>query len=169
MIVRERLRPDHGVDAFTCAEPTLDRWLRASADGADRAGTARTYVWVDDDGVVVAYFSLAPHLVRRSELSSRIARGSPDVIPAVLLARLALAEGLQGRRERFGTVLLFDALDVATDAIRQVGGRLIVVDALDDRARFFYEHHGFVAVPDDPYRLVVKASDVAKSLGKPWP
>jgi hypothetical protein len=55
------------------------------------------------------------------------------------------------------------------DAIRAGGGRVIVVDAIDDNARGFYEHFGFRAIPADPDRLVMKASAAAASLSLPWP
>jgi hypothetical protein len=45
----------------------------------------------------VAYFSLASHLVVRADLPAKLGRGSPDAIPAVLLARLALDRSLRGR------------------------------------------------------------------------
>lgn len=46
---------------------------------------------------------------------------------------------------------------------------MALVDAIDDDARAFYEHHGFHALPDRPDRLVIKLSTVAKALGEPWP
>ena len=42
--------------------------------------------------------------------------------------------------------------------------RLVVVDAVDDRAAAFYRHHGFFAVPGNPHRLVQKTSDILASL-----
>lgn len=167
MFFRERLRPDHDVSGFTAGNETLDRWLRRSALSADRSGTGRTYVWVDETGAIAAYFTLAPHLVRRSDEPPSVGRGAPDAIPAVLLARLALAGGLQSQGH--GSMLLADALTVAGEAIAVVGGRLIVVDAVDERAHAFYRHHRFVAVPGDGHRLVIKAADAAWSLGLPRP
>jgi GNAT superfamily N-acetyltransferase len=164
---RERLRPDHDVSGFTCGNEMLDRWLRQSALGADRSGTGRTYLWVDETGAVAAYFTLAPHLVRRSDVPQSVGRGAPDAIPAVILARLALARILQSQGH--GSMLLADALTVALEAIAVAGGRLIVVDALDERAHAFYRHHRFVPVPGDEHRLVIKAADAARSLGLPRP
>lgn len=60
--------------------------------------------------------------------------------------------------------LLLDALTRATDAIEIAGGRLIVVDAIDEPAQRFYEHHGFHSAPSRPARLFRKASDVAVTL-----
>jgi predicted N-acetyltransferase YhbS len=133
-----------------------------SAQGADKAGTARTFVW-SDDGVVVAYFSLCPHEVRREALPRRIGHGAPDAVPAILLARLALDRSLQGRG--FGEGLLIDALERAAAAVSSAGGRLIVVDAIDGGAAAFYEHYGFARCPGGPLRLVRKSSEVARSLG----
>jgi GNAT superfamily N-acetyltransferase len=163
----ERLRPDHDLSAFSSGKDALDRWLRDHAVHADRTGSGRTYVWLDESGAVVAFFTLAPHLVRREETAPAVARGAPDVIPSILLARLALDRSLH--RKGHGAALLADALAVALDAMRRAGGRLIVVDAIDAAAAAFYERHGFVPVPGNPYRLVIKASVAARSLSLPWP
>jgi GNAT superfamily N-acetyltransferase len=144
----------------------LDKWLRVSALTADRAGTARTFVWSEDNDVV-AYFSLAPHEVRRDTLPKRLGRGAPHSIPAILLARLALDSGLHGRG--LGQQLLVDALSRAVTAVLAAGGRLVVVDAIDQRAASFYEHHGFRRLPGTTsLRLALKASDAARSLGLEW-
>lgn len=159
----ERLRDDHELGRFRSGNATLDAWLHDHARRADRAGTGRTYVWTDETGEVVAYYTLAPHVVRRSDMPKKTGRGSPDAIPSILLARLALATSLQD--EGWGSVLLVDALGVAVEAVRKVGGRVVVVDAIDDDAVGFYEHHGFSPVPENPRRLVMKGGDAARTLG----
>jgi GNAT superfamily N-acetyltransferase len=163
----ERLHRDHDLSGFPSGKEALDVWLKKHALHADRSGTGRTYVWIDEAGQLVAYFTLAPHLVRREQLPAGVARGSPDAIPSILLARLALDRSLHGQGR--GAVLLADALMVALEAMRKVGGRLIVVDAIDPHAAAFYEHHGFTPVPGNPHRLVIKASSAAKSFSVPWP
>jgi len=53
---------------------------------------ARTFVWCRaDDDVVVGYYSLAGHRLVRDALPKSIGRGSLTEVPAVLLARLAVA------------------------------------------------------------------------------
>jgi len=162
----EALREDHPLGGFTCGNDELDDWLKRTAWNATLAGTARTRVWVDDTGTVVAYFATAPHVVQRDAMPTRLSRGAPATIPCYLLAKLALATHLQGHR--LGSVLLADALDLLVDAARAVGGKFIVVDAIDEPARRFYEHHGFKPTPVER-RLYLKASDAAASLTKPWP
>jgi GNAT superfamily N-acetyltransferase len=135
--------------------------LATSALNADRSGTARTFVWADDDNRVVGYFSLCPHEVRRDTLPAKVGRGSPNVIPAILVARLA--RHLDLADQHTGGQLLIDAISRAVAAVDAAGGRLIVVDAIDDNAVGFYTHFGFTQTPV-AYRLVMKASDARASL-----
>ena len=160
--VSEELGPDHGREAFDCGSDTLNHWLLAHAPHAQAMLTARTFVWHEHDMKVVAYFSLAAHLIVRGQVPNRLSRGSPRTIPAILLARLALDISLHG--EGLGGELLWDALSRACAASRIAAARLVVVDALNDHARAFYEHHGFVALADVPYRLMQKVSDITAAL-----
>jgi predicted N-acetyltransferase YhbS len=109
------------------------------------------------------YFTLAAHVVARETLAKRTGRGSPDVIPAILLARLALDRSKQG--QGLGAELLWDALSRAVAANRHVAARLVVVDAVDERAASFYEHFGFEPIPGNPARLVQKLSSIEAALG----
>ena len=124
--------------------------------------TAKTFVWHAGDGVVVAYFSLAAHLIVRERLPKKVGRGSPDAIPAILLARLALTRNLHGRG--LGGELLWDALSRAVAASEIAAARVVVVDAIDEAAARFYEHHGFARVPRDESKLVQEVGDVAAAL-----
>ncbi|HEX6076988.1 MAG TPA: hypothetical protein VFZ32_17220, partial [Micromonosporaceae bacterium] len=45
------------------------------------------------------------------------------------------------------------------------GGRLIVVDAIDDVAAKFYRYHDFQSVKGNPNRLVMKVSTARQALG----
>lgn len=159
----EHLSPDHDLEAFDSGNLALDDWLRRFGHHADAANTGRTFVWVAPGSrAVVGYFTLAAHLVRRADVPKSVGRGSPDAIPAVLLARLALAVSLQGRG--LGAQLLLDALERAVDASTTAAARLVVVDAVDDDAVLFYERFGFRPCPDQPRRLVRTTSEVAAAL-----
>ena len=61
------------------------------------------------------------------------------------------------------------ALRTIVIAARSAGGKLVVVDAIDDEAIGFYREHGFTAIPGDDRRLVHKLSTVAKELDIEWP
>jgi GNAT superfamily N-acetyltransferase len=159
-LVNEPLSKQHLTAAFDSGKPDLDRWLRESALTVEAKRTGRTFVWTDE-GRVVAYFTVTAHVLLRDGLPSALARGNPDPIPAVLLAKLALDQSLHG--QGLGSVLLVDALVRIVEATKLVGARYVVVDAIDDGAAKFYEHHGFKRLPE-PLRLVRKLSDIEASL-----
>jgi GNAT superfamily N-acetyltransferase len=163
--ISEPLGAEHELEAFHSGNEALGNWLKRSARQAQAMRTARTFVWHEGDGVVVGYFSLAAHLVLRADVPKRVGRGSPASIPAILLARLALARARHG--QGLGGELLWDALSRAVAASNVAAGRVVVVDAIDEAAASFYEHHGFSRVPKNPHRLIQKVSDIAAALQVP--
>ena len=142
----ERFDPgQHQVGEFSCGETSLNEWLRQEAAPAAARRTARTRVWVDQDGIVVGYYALAAHKVARDAVPRKVGRGGPVEIPAVLVARLALSESLRG--QGLGAVLVADAMQRVVDATQTVAARLVVVDALHERVAQFYESLGFRRIP----------------------
>jgi GNAT superfamily N-acetyltransferase len=163
----EPLAADHYLDAFDCGHDALTVWLRQHARHATGQGT-RTYLFVGEAaGAVAGYFALAPHLVERDDAPRGVGRGAPQRIPAILLAKLALHKGLHG--QGLGAELLVLALTTIVVAARSAGGRLVVVDAVDEDAASFYRAHDFQPSPTDPRRLIMKLSTVARALDLTWP
>lgn len=161
--ISRELGPQHDLRDFDCGKEPLNTWLTGQSRRAHEAGTARTYVWTPEDtDVVRAYYSIAPTQVVREGLT-RSQTGGYSAIPAYLLARLALDQSLRG--QGLGAELLFDAIDKIVRATAVGGGRLIVVDALDDDAAKFYLHHDFTPVKDNPYRLVMTIATARAALG----
>jgi hypothetical protein len=159
-----RLAPKHQLEHFDSGELDLDSWLRNQARAAQRRNTAQTFVWPDcDTERVVGYYSLVASTLRKDELTSRL-NGNVDVSPAFLLARLALDRSIQGGR---GGELLYDALNSMVTAADIVAARLIVVDALSERAARFYEQGGFdrLALKGVPsLRLVMKMATAREAV-----
>lgn len=159
-LVSRHLRPTDNFGSFHSGEPSLDEWLRQSALHAESIRSGRTWVWLQD-GSVVAFFTLAGHVIEREDLPQRIGRGSPDRIPAVLIARLALHRDLHGQGQ--GGALLADASRRIVDATDIVAARFVVVDAINDDAASFYTHYGYQPL-SGARRLVRKISDIASDL-----
>jgi GNAT superfamily N-acetyltransferase len=120
-------------------------------------------VWHGGDRAALAYYSLTAHLLQREQLPRSLGRGGPRQIPAVLLARLALDESLH--RQGLGGALLAEALGRVVAATETVAARFVVVDAIDQHAAGFYEHHGFRRIPGT-LRLLQKISDVAAAISR---
>ncbi len=161
----EPLEPGrHNLERLDSGEPALDEWLRGQAEGSQARRVGRTFVWIDDQGdptEALGYYTLSGHRLVRDELPKAIGRGSPAEIPTVLIAKLALAQRLQGYG--LGGVLLVDALRRVLAATEQVAARFVVVDALSEKAADFYAHNGFRRIPGT-MRLVQKVSDIAEAL-----
>jgi GNAT superfamily N-acetyltransferase len=154
------LTDDHAIDEFDCGDIELNRWLQRSARVALSAGTAATYV-LSREQRVVGYYALAMSSIAHERAPSRLRRGMPDPVPVVLLARLAIDRSEQGRQ--LGGHLLVDALGRCVRGGREFGARAVVVDAINDKARAFYEHFDFH--PLEGRRLWRRLSDIARALG----
>jgi GNAT superfamily N-acetyltransferase len=155
------LGPDHEVGAFQCGKQSLDDWLRGQARRAQEAGTARTYIWTKPDSPdVLAYYSIAPTQVTKVDVPRSLSGGC-STIPGYLLARLALDASLHG--QGLGAELLVDALGRIVEAAQAGGGRLIVVDALDEQAKAFYRRHDFIPV-EGTMRLYLKVATARTAL-----
>lgn len=163
-----RLSGDHELSGFDCGVPDLNAWLWSHAVRAQDQGTARTTVWLPEDSDAVrAYYAIAPTQVLREEGLARGDAGGHTVIPGYLLARLALDRTLHG--QGYGAELLYDALETIVHAADFAGGRLIVVDAIDERAAVFYQHHDFKPLRNNPLRLVMKIATAVEALGAGQP
>ncbi len=148
----------HDISQFSSGVPTLDAWLRGKARLNEARGGARTYVVCDGDRVA-GFYSLAASSVERRRVSSRVGRNMPDPVPVILLGQLAVDEACRGRR--LGSDLLIDATRRSLVAASVIGARAIVVQAINECARRFYEKFGFRPFSDhEPLMLVLRMSEV---------
>jgi predicted N-acetyltransferase YhbS len=98
-------------------------------------------------------------------LSRSIRTGQPpDPVPCLLLGQLATDINWAGRG--IGTGLLKHALERCVHAASLVGGRALMVNAVDDEAAAFWHRRGFLPSRDDPLVLFRSIADIAASLAK---
>jgi GNAT superfamily N-acetyltransferase len=147
------LTAEHRLEDFACGESSLDDWLRRRALINQTTGASRTFVVTDESDQVLAYYALAAGAVSHQESPGTIRRNMPDPVPVMVLARLALDQRLQG--QQVGGALLKDALQRAVSVAQNIGVRALLVHALNDRARQFYAHYGFVPSPANPMTLML--------------
>jgi GNAT superfamily N-acetyltransferase len=155
---------EHRIIGFESGVGSLDIWLVKHARAAVGAGSARTYVVIDSEQErVVGYHALSVASIEHSEATERARKGMPrNPIPAMLLARLAVDKTVQGRG--IGAFLLRDAMSRAVSVAEQAGIRLLLVHAVDGKARSFYEHFEFEASPSDPMNLQLLIKDIRIAL-----
>lgn len=158
------LDSEHRVNGFECGVGSLDTWLVRHARAAAGAGSARTYVIVDSrQDRVVGYHALTVGSIDHAEATGRAKKGMPKhPIPVMLLARLAVDESVQGRG--LGLFLLRDAMSRAVSVADQAGVRLLLVHAVNDEARAFYERFGFEPSPTDPMNLQFLIKEIRREI-----
>jgi len=157
----EKLRANHDLSQFACGEPSLDDWLRRRALQNEESGASRTYV-VCAGPHVVGYYVLAVGAVAHGGAPGRVRRNMPDPVPVMIVGRLAVHKDYQGKK--IGPALLRDAVLRTLQAAEIAGVRAILVHAISERARQFYEDCGFIASPMDPMTLMITVAEAAKSF-----
>jgi GNAT superfamily N-acetyltransferase len=160
--VPEPLTGAHDISAFSCGKPVLDHWLKARALSNQQKGFTAVLV-VHDAGRVVGYYGLAPTAVVPAALPRSIRTGQPpDPVPCILLGQLATDTGWAGMG--IGTGLVKHALQRCIQAASLIGGRALIVNAVDGEAAAFWERRGFKPSNDDPLVLFRSINDIAASL-----
>jgi GNAT superfamily N-acetyltransferase len=158
----EKLNRSHDVTQFDCGNQTLNLWLVKYAWINQQADSAKTYIALAGT-FVVGYYSLTTGSVHKHESPERISKGLANhPIGVVLLARLAVENRYQGKG--LGKALLFDALGRICEAAEIVGVRAVMVHAIDEAARKFYEHFEFEPSPVDPFQLLPLLKDLRRAL-----
>lgn len=158
----EKLSKTHDLAAFACGNESLDAWLKRFALANLQADSAQTFI-VHRAGAVVGYCSLTAGSVRPEEAPARVAKGlAKHPIGVILLARLAVDKREQGNG--LGRALLKDALLRIMAAADAIGARAVLVHAIDESARTFYEHFGFERSPIDDFELMLLMKDLRAQI-----
>jgi GNAT superfamily N-acetyltransferase len=157
----EPLSPDHEIDAFDSGVAALDTWLKTRARANEASGGSRTFVMCEKRRVA-GYYSLAAASIMHSQATGKVKRNMPEPVPAVLIGRLALDKAWQGSGH--GMSLLQDAVLRIVGAAETVGVRAILVHAISDEAKVFYERFGFRASSVEPMTLMMTVDEVVRLL-----
>lgn len=158
----ELLTERRDVSQFDCGKPALDHWLKTRALSNQRKGFTVVMV-VHEAGRVVGYYGLAPTAVVPSTLPRSVRTGQPpDPVPCLLLGQLATDTAWVGQGVASG--LLKHALRRCVEAARLVGGRAVLVNAVDAQAATWWQARGFMPTKDDPLLLFRSLGDIAASL-----
>jgi GNAT superfamily N-acetyltransferase len=86
----------------------------------------------------------------------------PDPVPVMIIGRLAIDRDFQGKK--IGPGLLRDAVLRTLQAADIAGVRALLVHAISERARQFYEDCGFIASPVDPLTLMITVAEAVKAF-----
>jgi len=155
-----QLRENDDRATFRSGHADLDRFLaRYAGQNQFRLHIGTTYVAVNETGTIVGYATVASCSIEVVEIPKKLLKRLPTYpIPALRLARMAAADGLQ--RAGVGSLLMKAVFVIAREQARRTGCAFVIVDAKPG-AETYYERWGFEA-------LAVEAGELeARPLAKP--
>jgi len=160
----EPLDRHHVRERFDCGVQPLDNFLRALVSQYEKRNLGRTYVAVrDDDPQVLGYYTISSGAIAFETLPPEGAKKLPrHPVPVVLIARLAVDLSAQG--QRLGEKLLIDALARSVDLSEKLGIHAVVVDAIDEKAKAFYEKYRFMELQDGKLHLYLPVATIAAAF-----
>ena len=158
LLVPQPLSGVHLLNDFECGEHTLDDWLKRRAMSNQLSGASRTFVVVDKENRVYGYYAMAAGAVSHQLATSAVRRNMPDPVPVMVLGRLAVDRRAQGIK--LGAAMLRDAVNRAIVVSQNTGVRALLVHAINNRAKQFYEHYGFQESPQHSMTLMLRLNNV---------
>ncbi|MDH2431060.1 GNAT family N-acetyltransferase [Pokkaliibacter sp. MBI-7] len=155
------LNAAHDRAAFDCGSESLDRYLREQATQDMRRRVAACFVALDGEQRIAGFYTLASASLLLADLPAEEGKKLPryPTVPAVRMGRLAVDQAFKG--QGLGGALLADALERAVRS--EIAAYALMVDAKDEMASSFYQHHGFIALPDSPLTLFLPLATVPTS------
>lgn len=144
MITRPMVEDDAST-GFTCGEHALDDYFRRHAFKNHARGIGRTFVLpaarADAKPRIRGFYTLSMASIEAAQVASALTDLPRYPLPAALIGRFAVHEGLQG--QGIGQALLRDALERVLEVSEQFGCLVVIVDAKQAQAAKFYEKLGF--------------------------
>lgn len=152
------LDSSHDRAAFDCESPPLNRYLQRQVTQDIRRRVAACFVVSSEEQRIAGYYTLSAASVPLTDLPASIGKKLPryPTVPAVRMGRLAVDSAFKG--QGLGGALLADALTRSARA--EIAAFAMMVDAKDEPAAAFYQHHGFIPLPDSPLVLFLPLATI---------
>lgn len=157
----------HDRTGFDCGVHQLNSYLHDCA--IDDAGNdiSKTYVATPKaDNRVLGFCTLAATSVRRSKLDETIREqlGRFPQVPGIIMGQLGVQESYH--RQGIGGSLLTHMFRLAESLSAQIGIALVILDALNEEVKRFYEHYGFRDLPGSPLQMFISMREIRKFVTK---
>jgi GNAT superfamily N-acetyltransferase len=162
-IAVRQLRESDDRSGFRSGHPDLDlSFSRYAGQNQFKLHIGTTYIAVDDRSAIAGFVTVASCSIEVVHVPKKLAKRLPSYpIPALRLARMAVAEGLQ--RAGVGAMLMKAVFLLAQQQARRTGCAFVVVDAKPG-AETYYERWGFEALPLEAGELASKPTPRAMFL-----
>lgn len=153
---------DHDRTSFECSTAELTRYFRTGVSQDVRRRVTNCFVAVQSStGLLAGFYTLAATSIPLTELPESVTKKLPryPLVPAVLIGRLAV--DMRFANQGLGGALLADAIHRCIQS--PPAAFAVLVDAKDESAVSFYEHHGFIKMAE-PQKLFLPLATAEKAL-----
>jgi ribosomal protein S18 acetylase RimI-like enzyme len=154
---------NHDRDQFSCGSEALDKYFKNQVTQDVRRHVTNCFVALEaETGTLAGYYTLAAASIPTPDLPEAVTKKLPRYpsLPAIRVGRLAIDLRFQGKG--LGGALLADA--AARGLRADAAAFAMLVDAKDQTAVAFYEHHGFQKLASRPRTLFLALATAAKAL-----
>ncbi len=144
----------HDRNSFSCGKKSLDEFLQKYAAQQVSKNVTKVYVLVDSDAIneIIGFYTLSAAEINLDQIDEAHRKKLPRYpTPCFRLGRLAISLNHQGKN--YGKMLLGCVISRCIEAKKHIGAYALIVDALDEQAKQFYEHFGFTPFQDIPLKL----------------
>jgi len=142
---------EYDFSAFDCGEESLNVFLTEHLARQHRNRILRGYLLMTKEPKpkVLGYYTLSGSCFEKASLPSNTQKRKVpyENVPSITLGRLAVHKELHG--QEWGTTLVTHAMKVVYLASKAVGVHALFVDALNDKAKGFYQKLGFIPLAGD--------------------
>lgn len=145
---------------FDCGQSDLNRYFATQVTQDIRRHITNCFVAIEVAREIVAgYYTLATAGIAIPDLPHEITKRLPRYpsLPAVRIGRLAVDSQFQG--QGLGSAMLADATARTLQAAP--ASYTLLVDAKDENASSFYQHHGFRKLESQPGTLFLPLATAA--------
>lgn len=158
----EELTRSHNRVGFDCGVQELNVFLHNLAHQNFKKGLSRTFVLTSEDipEEILSFYTLSIFEVCTRKLPQRFSKKYKGHLPAVKIARLAVATVLQN--QGFGKYMIIDAIRRAMAISKHVGIIGLFVDATNEDAKKYYLKFGFIPLPDHNLELFLPLKTLQK-------
>lgn len=159
------LKKRHNRDAFVCGKPAMDKYLQTrSSQDVKRDMTVVFVLEGEHDTDIAGFYTLSSLSIDAGDLTEGAAKGLPKERPigCTLLGQFGVHEKWQG--QGVANWLLGYVLKDVLAASKRISSFALVLDAIDDDARSYWLHCGFIPFPETPNRLFLPMKIIRQLL-----
>jgi GNAT superfamily N-acetyltransferase len=155
----------HNRGTFSSGKEPLDSYLRHRASQDLKRGLSAIFVLEGQtQSDIAGFYALSSLSIDAGDLTKLAAKRLPTQrpIPCTLLGQFAV--DTQWQNKGVGGWLLVHILHEVLSHAEKIGSFALIVDAIDDEAKSYWLHCGFIPFPHTPTRLFVSMNTIRQWL-----